>query len=625
MRRFGDAPRFLRSAGLRLAVVGTLFACLAQREPKFDFGRLKTIFGAPVAIEQVRRGDLMIRHYLFIGLLAAWSSPILNAAHAQQASTPGQIRTDSTPGCISIEWDVTGDSDHDATCSVEYRKNGASEWKEALPLFRVDYRWWYHTERAERPFNLFAGSILFLEPDTAYDVRLDLVDPDGGKSTQLVAVTTRPTPALPQNGRTLQVMPGAGGGEGTKADPYRGLATAQEAADPGDILLLHKGNYGSFVFEKSGEPGKYLAWKADDSGEAVFSAVRVKANHLWFEGLRLQRKDEPNGLRALGGASDVVVRRNVFNGFHYSITLNRTSRYWYITDNVIVGDNDPVTGGIGGEGIELSHSSGHVVAHNDISRVADGVSYPERNCDIYGNDIHDVSDDGLEPDYGKANVRMWGNRIYNYHFNALSFQPMHCGPWYFIRNQVIGSGGIFKFRVQDRFVLVNNTFVKWGSMGNRMHHILSSFSRNNLYISADGKGPIWAAIDCRQPQYCLPNIYKPRWMTDVDRDGFDWGASPQAFRWENNKHFPDLKSFSESVGIEKNALRVKKEAIFQQWNIPAEPAPVSAQHLTLRAGSAAVDAGAVVPNIGEDYVGKAPDLGAYEFGQTLPCYGPRPN
>ena len=52
--------------------------------------------------------------------------------------------------------------------------------------------------------------------------------------------------------------------------------------------------------------------------------------------------------------------------------------------------------------------------------------------------IFDVTDDGLEPDYGYANVRMWNNRITNVSNNSLSFQPQYCGPWYFIRNQVVG-------------------------------------------------------------------------------------------------------------------------------------------------------------------------------------------
>jgi hypothetical protein len=47
------------------------------------------------------------------------------------------------------------------------------------------------------------------------------------------------------------------------------------------------------------------------------------------------------------------------------------------------------------------------------------------------------------------------------------------------------------------------------------------------------------------------------------------------------------------------------------------------QHLTLKTGSKAVDAGTIVPNIADDFVGNAPDLGAYELGGEMPHYGPR--
>ena len=43
----------------------------------------------------------------------------------------------------------------------------------------------------------------------------------------------------------------------------------------------------------------------------------------------------------------------------------------------------------------------------------------------------------------------------------------------------------------------------------------------------------------------------------------------------------------------------------------------------LRAGSAAVDAGCELPTLTEGFTGKAPDLGAYEYGRPLPLYGPR--
>ena len=78
------------------------------------------------------------------------------------------------------------------------------------------------------------------------------------------------------------------------------------------------------------------------------------------------------------------------------------------------------------------------IAYNSISLVADGVSYPHRNVDIFSNDIFETSDDGIEPDYGYENIRVWGNRIHHAHHNGISFQPMNGGPWYVLRNQVVG-------------------------------------------------------------------------------------------------------------------------------------------------------------------------------------------
>ena len=551
------------------------------------------------------------------------------ALAADNACTFGELRTDATPYCISIEWDVGGDANHNAACAVEFRKPG-STWQKAMPLMRVDFRWWYNEDKAEQPMNLFAGSILFLEPGTKYEVKLTAKDADGGAAEKLVTVATRAEPRLPAGGRTLYISPGKGGGKGTAAEPFRGLKEAQAAARAGDIMLLKRGSYGSFEFTRPGEPGKYLVWKSEEPQAAQFDTVRVLTDHLWFEGLKLQKKegDTSNGLKAQGKPADVVVSRCDFSGFHYSITLTPESRYWHIVDNAIVGDNDPdlpdKEGGLSGEGVELNHSSGHVVAHNRISRVADGVSYCDRNCDIFGNDIFDASDDGLEPDYGFANNRMWGNRITNAKNHALSFQPMKCGPWYFIRNLCIGGRNTFKFRVQDRFVLVNNTFVSWGPSSDYMHHILRSLSRNNLYILAGPSRPIWTAHNARQPKFCLPDEFDRNWMTDVDYDGFDWGDSSDGFRWYGGqKWYKDVTAFAAAVGIEQHGRRVRKEEIFEKWTLPEKPMRVEPLGLPLKAGCNAIDAGDALPNLTDGFTGKAPDLGAYEHGRPLPHYGPR--
>ena len=46
--------------------------------------------------------------------------------------------------------------------------------------------------------------------------------------------------------------------------------------------------------------------------------------------------------------------------------------------------------------------------------------------------------------------------------------------------------------------------------------------------------------------------------------------------------------------------------------------------LRLRPGTAAVDAGQSIYNVNYGFVGKAPDLGAYELGSPMTHYGPRP-
>lgn len=544
----------------------------------------------------------------------------------QEAVSPGEMRVHATPTSIGIEWDLTGDSDHDATCAVEVRPKGAADGKKVLPLFRVDYFGWYAETKADRAYNMVAGSLLFLKPDTLHEVKLDLVDPDGGGVSRTLEIRTRPLPKMPEEGRTLHVVPGEGGGDGSAANPFKGLAAAKTDARPGDVFLLGAGNYGTFQFSRSGEPGKYVVWKSAKPGEAVFTAAQVDGSHIWLEGFAFRRDQNSNGLRGYQKSTDVVVRRCDFQGFHYSVHLTRGCRDWTIEDNVIVGDNDPVTGGLSGEGVELAMSDGHVVAHNRISRTADGVSYPGRNCDIYGNDIFDVSDDGIEPDYGYANNRMWGNRLTNLQNAAISFQPMYCGPWYYIRNQMVGAGQIFKYRVQDRFVLANNTFVTWGHQGSYMHHVLTSLSRNNLYISADGKRPLWIAVDYNERKYVLVPQWTKDWRTDVDYDGFDWGEAVEAFRWEKGaKRWKDLGELSKALGIEEHAVRVRKEEIFEKWTVPPQRERIDPSILlTLKPGSNAVDAGAVLPGIIDDFAGKAPDLGAHEAGKPLPLYGPRP-
>jgi hypothetical protein len=252
-----------------------------------------------------------------------------------------------------------------------------------------------------------------------------------------------------------------------------------------------------------------------------------------------------------------------------------------------------------------------------------------RNCDIYGNDIFDVVDDGVEPDYGYANIRVWQNRITNPRNHGLSLQPMFCGPWYFVRNQIMGEGNyMIKYRVVDRFLLAHNTFVGWYTLNIFDQNILYGLSRNNLWIQAGANvtGYIWEAMPCTDAGGCTqPERWTPDWRTSVDYDGFDVGAGTPVFKWFNPaQRFNTLSAFAAATGIETHAMTVSKTDLFDSLFALGADSMYARHYLTLRPGCSAVDKGQVLAGINQDYKGSAPDLGAYESGAPLPWYGPRP-
>ena len=80
-------------------------------------------------------------------------------------------------------------------------------------------------------------------------------------------------------------------------------------------------------------------------------------------------------------------------------------------------------------------------------------------------------------------------------------------------------------------------------------------------------------------------------------------------------------------GNQTNAVAVDLVIFKNTVNFPSSgPFPErSIPDLSLQADSAAVDKGVVLANVNDNYTGSAPDLGAYEFGEPLPHYGPRQN
>jgi hypothetical protein len=124
-------------------------------------------------------------------------------ARAQNATTASTAQVSSTIYSIGIEWQITGDANHDATAAVRYRPAGTATWKPALPLVRVQ----------NATANTLAGSVLFLSANTTYEITVTLADPDGGGETRTLTASTRPLPVAPAGGRMFHVVPGTSGGD----------------------------------------------------------------------------------------------------------------------------------------------------------------------------------------------------------------------------------------------------------------------------------------------------------------------------------------------------------------------------------------------------------------------------
>jgi len=559
------------------------------------------------------------------GLILSSTAAITCSAGFASPVSPGQLQISTTSQSIGIEWAVSGDEDHDATATVEYRLTGATVWKSGMNLVRVD----------STNGNTLAGSIMFLQPASPYEVRIQLSDPDGGDGSESRTVSTLPIPARPSPVRTLHVIPGTGGGDGSTANPYRGIQAAWGQAQPGDELLLHAGEYGAVTDDngQSGGSGNPIVIRAAGDGDVIVSFVQVfRHSNLWFEGITFRSDGSSdtgffssllnpgydNGFQPmLSEITNIVLTRNRFEGYKHSIRAGPRTSGWYIADNMIVGDKQLGISGtesFDGEGIELGRGSNHEVAFNSITLVADGVSFPLRNCDIYGNDIFDVTDDGIELDYGQANTRIWQNRIHNASHNGIAFQPQSGAPWYIIRNQVVNSQeSIFKLRNADRFVAVHNTFVNWSAvLDHWSHQLLRGITRNNLWISLND-GPIWRRSDGGMS-----------WQTDLDYDGFDWGANSAPFDVNGTK-YAGLNELRAGTGLQLNGIQIDARDCLESLDVPGPPplTTIPPQFMTISAACNAVDAGVSIPNLSDSFNGGAPDLGAYERGQPLPHYGVR--
>ncbi len=136
----------------------------------------------------------------------------------KNAVVAGEFFTDP-PTLVSLgfEWRISGDGNRNARVDATFRKRGEQGWRKALPLLRlqgeqvlggIPREGGAHYFSYVAP-NMFAGSILDLEPGTEYECRFILSDPDGvkGKAERMVTLRTRKEPEPAAGGHVYNVYP----------------------------------------------------------------------------------------------------------------------------------------------------------------------------------------------------------------------------------------------------------------------------------------------------------------------------------------------------------------------------------------------------------------------------------
>ena len=372
---------------------------------------------------------------LFVFVTAAMA----NGSFAQTpglVAQPGAVNVEPpTTGALGVEWRIQGDDNRNASVALAWRRTGETAWRDGLPLLRmqgeaVQQGASFHYVAP----NMFAGSAFGLEPDTAYEVRLRLTDPDAPAGSaaieRTVAARTRRVPKPATGGAVYHVYPREY--TGPKLEPsFPSLMAAyntgangadfvnsfQPRVKPGDVILVHAGTYredrrryggpnstlfdGTFYLTADGTADRPIVIKSAGDGDVVFdgggNAVLfdlTAADYTYVEGITVRNTDVAFLLgrkRILGAVGFTLKNSRIENVGRGVFTDWGGARDFYIADNVFIGRNDPtrLMGWIGRTWQDLPgfpqpllseygvkvYGSGHVIVHNRVENFHDGIDH----------------------------------------------------------------------------------------------------------------------------------------------------------------------------------------------------------------------------------------------------------
>jgi hypothetical protein len=340
---------------------------------------------------------------------------------------------------------------------------------------------------------------------------------------------------------------------------------------------------------------------------------------VWIEGFEIRYygvKTDGCGVCALN-ASHLVIRKNIIHNLQLGVYVNWTGTDAQGNDTRIELNEiyDPpvnewpwgaVKGStMEGTGIVLRGHIGAILRGNHIhnffngiytgSSAASAIENPNVafDADIYENNIHHISDDGLEPEGTCVNHRFRDNKV-DVMLVGVSIAPVTQGPAWVLRNL---------------FTNFSSTSIKWSEHSDGIVLIY----HNTSWTNAAGVN----AMSMIQPVHntvMRNNIFQGNGYAIEEpftgSTGHDWnydnwyttrGAAGPHFKWENIV-YQTLSQFCAATGLECNGHE----------NAPGLVNP-SGGDFRLLATSPNIDRGALIYGINNIFNGAGPDIGAYEY------------
>jgi hypothetical protein len=548
------------------------------------------------------RRDFLQRSAVAGSVLAA--GELVNA----RAAPTGVVREEApraipTFHCMGLYWSPPGGA-AGRDVQVRYRRQGDSQWEEALPMR------YNPIPGTEEDLADYRGSIVNLRPATSYDIQLTLGAAKGGQGPDPTATLTARTWSedFPV-GQTVRVT--------DRDTPLR--------------------------ITESGSPGAYRLY--DGRGATIDvrhkhdQCVIIDASYVIVRGLTLKGAGagEPANARIIGaievgGGHDIVIedcdisdwgRRDPATGFgrdyeagifSRSRTLERLivqrCKIHHPTWTCSPWDEQYRNHTKGPQCISLFDTAGnHVIRYcecfsdldhmyNDVIGGGSNGSFrgaPGKDSDIYRNIVNHCWDDGLEVEGGSRNVRVWGNYI-TQTLMAIGNAPCSIGPLY-IWGNVVGC-------VQRDRDAVGGNFLKMGFADGEKWMTGHQYIFHNTIFHHERWDPRGGLGGNRIVKHVVSrnNILQVR-------SARDFSASANA---RNTGNDFDYDLYNGRVPEGQEAHGVRGQPIYVSG--AGFDAATNTGQFALASDSPGVRVAVPIPNFTPGYSGPAPDIGAHQRG-----------